>query len=76
MENWRRVVGVLLMSVMVIMGMMMSSAEAAKNIGYGVLNPDQGLGCSPAHPNRCGKPVENPYNRGCEKGERCRSGDP
>ena len=71
MEKCKGIMGVL-MIVMLIMGMMMNGASATRNIDYGALGKDRGVGCSPKYPNSCHKHVANPYNRGCEKADRCR----
>ncbi|CAL5200379.1 unnamed protein product [Lathyrus oleraceus] len=46
----------------------------ATNIGYGAMRRDT-ISCSKIHPGACSNPVPaNPYNRGCERNERCRNG--
>ena len=44
----------------------------ARYINYRDLGSDHSLNCDKAHPITCKKQEANPYQRGCERGERCR----
>ncbi|KAI9093326.1 hypothetical protein K1719_027340 [Acacia pycnantha] len=75
MMKWGSGIMRVLMSVMLIMGMLMSGAQAT-DISFGALGRDIGVGCSPKNPSQCNKPPANSYDRGCETATKCRSSTP
>ncbi|CAK7349866.1 unnamed protein product [Dovyalis caffra] len=52
------------------------SGDEPPTIGYGAIGKDGIPGCSPKNPNAkaCNEVPANPYDRGCEKENRCRNG--
>ncbi|CAK7349860.1 unnamed protein product [Dovyalis caffra] len=52
------------------------AGDEPPTIGYGAIGKDGIPGCSPKNPNAkaCNNVPANPYDRGCEKENRCRNG--
>ncbi|EOA34830.1 hypothetical protein CARUB_v10022412mg [Capsella rubella] len=65
---------ILSLVLVVFLALAATKTEASKFIDYGDLKRgDHSRNCDRARPESCQKEQVNPYRRGCEKSQRCRS---
>ncbi|VYS49669.1 unnamed protein product [Arabidopsis thaliana] len=66
---------ILSLALVVFLALAGTKVEATRYITYPAIDRgDHAVHCDKAHPNTCKKKQANPYQRGCEKINRCRGG--
>ncbi|RDX71022.1 Protein RALF-like 15, partial [Mucuna pruriens] len=71
-----KVVLIFFVGAFLVSSLFVRDAEANEDrvIDNGAMARNTIIACSKAHPENCKRPIANPYRRGCQPEEKCRSG--